>query len=322
MKGNVKIIVQNERIKYDFTLRRNITIIRGDSATGKTTMVELIRDYKSLGADSGVELFCEKNCVVIEGNDWKNQLSHVQQSIVFIDEGNRFVSSVEFSRFIQNTDNYYVLITREGLPTLPYSVEEIYGIRSSGKYGGIKPIYHEMYRMYFDKIPPIKIEPTQIITEDSNSGYQFFKDLCNDRNIKCISARGKSNICSELLKINSESVVVIADGAAFGPEMEKVYRLVKEKKNIALYLPESFEWLILISDVLNDREIKEMKKHWQDFIDCKKYFSWEQFFTELLIEKTQDTYLKYSKKTLTKAYQTEMIKSKIIEQINWWNINN
>ena len=166
MKGNVEIMVQNERIKYEFTIRLNITVIRGDSATGKTTLIELIRDYNNLGEDSGVELFCKKNCVVVEGNDWKNQLSHVQQSVVFVDEGNRFVSTIEFAGYIQNTDNYYVLVTREGLANLPYSVEEIYGIRSGGKYGGIKQVYHEMYHMYTEGVVTDKIKPSLVITEE------------------------------------------------------------------------------------------------------------------------------------------------------------
>lgn len=174
MKGSIHIIVQNERVKYEFNLRRNLTIIRGDSATGKTTLIDMMREYKSLGEDSGAELLCEKECVVIDGNGWERQLSDVAQSIVFVDEGNRFVSSVEFSRYIQGTDNYYVLVTRESLSTLPYSVEEIYGIRSSGKYGGLKPLYHEMYRLYTDKVDTREIVPEKIITEDSNAGYQFF----------------------------------------------------------------------------------------------------------------------------------------------------
>ena len=62
MKGSVHIIVENDRINYEFVLRRNLTIIRGDSATGKTTLVDMIREYKSLGEESGVELFCEKGC--------------------------------------------------------------------------------------------------------------------------------------------------------------------------------------------------------------------------------------------------------------------
>ncbi len=42
MKGSYHIIVQNNRIKFEFDIRRNITIIRGDSATGKT--IQIVRN--------------------------------------------------------------------------------------------------------------------------------------------------------------------------------------------------------------------------------------------------------------------------------------
>ena len=69
-------------------------------------------------------------------------------SIVFVDEGNYFIKAEELVGEIQKTDNYYVIVTRESLPTLSYSVEEIYGIRTSGKYGALKQSYHEFYRIY------------------------------------------------------------------------------------------------------------------------------------------------------------------------------
>ena len=54
----------------------------------------------------------------------------------------------EFASVIQDTDNYYVIVTREGIPSLPYSVDEIYGIRDSGKYGTLKQTYNEFYHIY------------------------------------------------------------------------------------------------------------------------------------------------------------------------------
>lgn len=83
-------------------------------------------------------------------------------------------------------------------------------------------------------------------------------------------------------------------------------------------LAESFEWLILVSDILNDKEIRMMNGHWEDFIESKEYFSWERFFTELLIRKSQDSYLKYNKENLNKAYLKETIKKKILGEIAWW----
>ena len=43
MKGIHKVVVGTKYLKYEFELRRNLTIIRGDSATGKTTLVDMIR---------------------------------------------------------------------------------------------------------------------------------------------------------------------------------------------------------------------------------------------------------------------------------------
>ena len=148
MKGKHRIIISTKRLKYDFELRRNLTIIRGDSATGKTTLVEMIQDYINNPSGTPVDLYCDKNCYVLEGALWKEQLSGISDGIVFIDEGNWFIKSVEFASLIQQTDNYYVIISRESLSTLPYSVEEIYGIRTSGKYGSSKQVYHEFYRIY------------------------------------------------------------------------------------------------------------------------------------------------------------------------------
>ena len=92
MTGAYRVVVQNRKIKFDFEIRRNITILRGDSATGKTTLVEMIREYEELGPDSGIELQCEKDCVVLSGRQWEKQLSDLSQSIVFIDEGNAFTA--------------------------------------------------------------------------------------------------------------------------------------------------------------------------------------------------------------------------------------
>mgnify|MGYP000250736488 CR=1 FL=1 len=49
MKGIHKVVVGTKYLKYEFELRRNLTIIRGDSATGKTTLVDMIRTHMNDG---------------------------------------------------------------------------------------------------------------------------------------------------------------------------------------------------------------------------------------------------------------------------------
>lgn len=314
MKGIHKVVVGTKYLKYEFELRRNLTIIRGDSATGKTTLVDMIRTHMNDGESGPVTLNCDKSCYVVEGNLWKGQLDNIQDSIVFIDEGNEFVKTKDFARAIQQTDNYYVIVTREGLPALPYSVEEVYGIRTSGKYGTLKRSYHSFYRIYPDSTTE-KIKPEKILTEDSNSGYQFFDAVCTEHQMQCDTANGKSNVFSYLKVHKDEKILVIADGAAFGPEMDRVLQLVQTRKNLALYLPESFEWLILSSGILKDVETTQILQTPSNYIDSKKYFSWERYFTELLTEKTSRTYLNYTKKTLNEAYLNDGTKNAILRQM-------
>lgn len=313
MKGIHRIIVQNKRIRYDFEIKRNITVIRGDSATGKTALVDMIREHFENGDASGVELSCDKECTVLEGRTWAGQLSEMRGCIVFIDEGNDFVMNNDFAAAIQETDNYYVIVTRESIPSLPYSVDEIYGIRDSGKYGTLKRTYNEFYHLYrrtdFDQ--PVK--PEKVITEDSNSGFQFFRNIFEKNNrINCISAQGKSNIFVNVVNHLDEKILVIADGAAFGSEMGRLMSLMGGYPNIVLYLPESFEWIILKSGVIGDSEIAEILNHPEDYIESKDFFSWEQYFTTQLIQRTQESHLRYSKRQLNPVYVQEKILDKIL----------
>lgn len=56
MKGKHKIIVQNNRLHYEFEIKRNITVIQGNSATGKTTLINMLRQWENLGTSSGVDV--------------------------------------------------------------------------------------------------------------------------------------------------------------------------------------------------------------------------------------------------------------------------
>lgn len=316
MKGSYRIIVQNSNVRYDFEIHRNITIIKGDSATGKTTLVEMIHEYYENGISSGIELSCTRICTVLSGRDWKAVLETMKERIIFIDEGNAFIYTTEFARAVQQSNNYYVIVTREGLVNLPYSVEEIYGIRESGKYASIKRTYNEFYHIYGKKNMLEHIVPTKIIVEDSNSGYEFFKGISENKKWHAVTANGKSNVFAKVIQnMNEEKVLVIADGAAFGPEMDRIVKLLGNNENIVLFLPESFEWLILKSGVLDKREVKEILAAPQEYIESGKYFSWERYFTALLVEKTNDTYLKYTKKKLNAVYLQDGTKDKICKQI-------
>ena len=315
MKGSYTITVSNETVKYEFQIRRNITVIRGDSATGKTTLVEMIREYYEAGENSGIRLRCERPCRVLAGRDWKILLQATKESIVFIDEDNDFILSDEFAETVRDSDNYYVLVTREGLPNLPYSVNEIYGIRSSGRYAGIQPVYHELYHIYGPFDFGHEFTPEVVIVEDSNSGYEFFRGSSEGKYYSVVSAEGKSNIFRKLYETDAQQILVIADGAAFGAEIDRVMKIVQRKKTVAIFLPESFEWLVLNSGVVKQGNLREILDDPSEYIESREFFSWERYFTHLLTELTQDSYLHYSKRKLNPAYLNEPIKDSIVGSI-------
>ena len=303
MRGVYDIRVENARVQFKLTLSRNLTIIRGDSATGKTTLIELVAEHEAEGDDSGVTISSPKPCVVLAGRSWKAVLSTISDSFVFIDEGNDFVKSNEFAQAVRESDNYYVIATREKLPNLPYSVEEIYRlVNTTSRYPGMRKVYSQTRRMYGDVLT--MTDPHTVIVEDSNSGYEFFRALCAKSGIECVSARGKAHVYGELRQCRSDRIAVIADGAAFGPEMELVYELAVSR-HAGLFLPESFEWLVLRSGLVKDGEVAQILADPASFIESRDYFSWERFFTALLVERTSGTYLRYSKRSLNPAYLGE-----------------
>lgn len=315
MRGVHDVIVRNNKVQIKLTVSRNLTILQGKSATGKTTLLELIAAYDELGTDSGVVVNCDVPCKILAGRNWLRDLSFIENSIVFVDEDNAFMKSHEFAHAARRSSNYYVLVARESLPQLPYSVDEIYGLkntnRSTTKYPVYSRTYASTYRIY-GKSEFDGARPQVVIVEDSNSGFEFFAALCENSDIPCISACGKSNIYDIALSREERDILVIADGAAFGPEMEFLTSLQRFKR-IKLFLPESFEWLVLKSGLFPDRNTQEMLRNPASYIESADFFSWEQFFTHELIEKTRDSYLAYNKSRLNEAYLDERARETIEE---------
>ena len=71
MKGNIKVVVSTKKLRYELNLRRNITIIQGDSATGKTTLIQIINDYLSGRTGPGTDPEISKVYLSV----WKDYLT-------------------------------------------------------------------------------------------------------------------------------------------------------------------------------------------------------------------------------------------------------
>lgn len=316
MKGSYLITVGTNKVKYRFQINRNITILKGNSATGKTSLINLIAEHSRFGEKSGVNLSSDKKCLVLDTENWEKIVSEEKECICFADEDNEFLKTKEFARLAQKSDNYYVLAIRDNLENLPYSVDEVYELKNVTKgYGKIKRMYTCFHRMYESKVAQnLDIVPDVVICEDSKAGYDFFKTYFTKYGIKCITSKGKSNFPSEILKTNEkDTVLIIGDGAAFGSEMDKVLKLERSRR-LLIFLPESFEWMILSSGIVQHNDLKKILEETSDYVESEKYFSWEQFFTATLIEMTKGSYLKYNKDKINEVYLQEKNSSAIADK--------
>lgn len=111
-------------------------------------------------------------------------------------------------------------------------------------------------------------------------------------------------------------MVVIADGAAFGAEINDFVEQQKLRpRKLALFLPESFEWIVLKSGVIQGIEPSRIEQP-ELYADSAKFMSWEQYFTELLINETKGIdYLRYKKSKLAEFYLQEKTAEMIRKEI-------
>ena len=90
---------------------------------------------------------------------------------------------------------------------------------------------------------------------------------------------------------------------------------IQTERRISLWLPESFEYLILKSGILKSEKLTQILDNIPEYVECEKYESWENFFTELLIMLTADGIEKYSKNMLNSYYLQDWVVDKIKEQL-------
>ena len=187
MKGSYWFKAKSKRVFFEFSIRRNITVIKGDSATGKTTLLHILYEHLRVGRQSGYAVSTNAAYYVYlrdeVGRDWRDALHPLKNTVIFIEENNAFVFTEEFASFVKNSGNYFVFVTRTPLKMLPYSIHEIYEIITDGKRTDIKESYHEFKEILSgviksDKLAQILSDvPEYVACEKYESWESFFTTL-------------------------------------------------------------------------------------------------------------------------------------------------
>ena len=79
METQHDILVQNKRdIQFKITINRKFTLIRGDSATGKSTLFQMVSDAGT-SVQVGLHIACDVPVVALHETGYKYELSNVKR---------------------------------------------------------------------------------------------------------------------------------------------------------------------------------------------------------------------------------------------------
>lgn len=285
MIGKYHIEVSSKRNKYVLDVKRKYTFILGDSGTGKTKLGVLLRRGMKPGGNK-IKISCNIPVKFIDSYDslllkYKNKSNKaiyiidedVADEIISLDNGKTF------SRETEHMSAYFILMTRQKFGCVPYSPLEIYEF--SKRMVGTCSV-HTMQPVYIleDSFP---VKTDTVIVEDLKLGYKFFE---NTLSCNVISSYGNGNIQNVLnseIKNGNKTIYVIADGAAFGCSIRKLFDIKEKNKyvDIKFFCPESFEYLILRSGIFTANISDELSNTF-NYAETSIYFSWERYYTELL----------------------------------------
>ena len=98
-------------------------IFYGPPGTGKTTLLHILYEYLRTGKQSGYSVTTNAEYFVYlrdeVGRSWQDALYPLKNTVIFIEENNHFIFGTEFAKFVKESGNYFVLISRSPLKTLP-----------------------------------------------------------------------------------------------------------------------------------------------------------------------------------------------------------
>lgn len=299
----MRISIKSPNLNYELQIENKLTIITGLSATGKTTLINLINEYNSENNVADVE--SELPIYIINSNIWENPELFKDKAFYFIDEDMEFLKTPKFFKNVMNSVGYFIVVGRNPEIFINYSVDSIYKLKL---HNGI----HKMVNRYNIKELTYKYNHDYIngvINEDSGSGFEFYKHIIP---LNHISSRGNKGILK--LLVVEDSKMIILDRVGYGKWINTLINSIESNDyNTILNLQNSFEYVILKSGVLgndlDDFELIESELKLNNINSEKIYF-------EMLISiSNKDKKTRYTKKYINPWYLESKILNKLITTI-------
>ena len=292
--GRHHVTIITPELEYDFSINSKLSFIIGDSASGKTTLYELVNSYIN-SKNLDIEISSDLTPTLLTKADWDDK-KYPDNKLVFIEEGGGFIQTLQFSEFVKYSNNYFVIIDRTDLKQLAFSYKNIYKISSVNNKYYLVPAYD------FDYIINSNQCFTEVYTEDTNSGKEFFDFVLETG---CKSTEGKDNIQSYILDFKSrknEYPLFIMDGCGVGSCIQSIYLEVLES-NSSILLIDSFEYLLLKADLFDGYKsnLKDIMSNLDEYYLPYCVDNFKPFITDKVYSKKELKQLKRENRSLDRV---------------------
>lgn len=186
MVGKHFVEINAKKYIANIYLERNITIVTGDSGTGKTSLIKLLdlirKGNRRITMKASAEVYIMPDYIELDFDLLRQTFEkNYKGFIIFIDENCNLINKKGFIEFIFGLDNYFVIITRDSMAQLPYAATSILTPDTTvsntititsfiQKYNVVTTATHVSYDF--------------IIFEDSGSGFDVYSKLFSEINPK------------------------------------------------------------------------------------------------------------------------------------------
>lgn len=259
-------------VEYKFGILNKYTLIQGDSATGKTTLYDLVAEYEA--HPMNIQCSGHSSLRVVPNTTNLQEASAFFKSstgtVFFIDEDDQFLRLRGCEKVLKQAEHYFVIIFRyRKFNNFLVSLDSICRIKTSGRFHTLVPLYNTEQ----------KGVPDCVITEDSKCGNKFLKEvfqgsitILHSGEKDSTGSAGKNKLASMIRSKfydGMNNIAVVFDRAGIGIIYSDIMELKIHHTDLNLYEIdwESFEYYILASKVYGD-DFNDYDYHFESLEQC------------------------------------------------------
>lgn len=256
--ADVTISFKTNKLTGELRLTSKVTILRGDSGIGKSTIISVFNSESAvIHVSSGYRLVDLPQMRRLYSTmtkeyylDLFNVISGGYDRVIFYgDEDLDYMRTREFQEAVNEYNGLFFIVGRVNFGSVPYSVWDIKRLVSR-KYGSGRAKYwlEDFYEKFNHVDLQIISRAVCVMLEDSKSGRELFEST----GARIVPASGKDQVVLNMKDSVYSNTLFIADGLGFGSSIESAVDKLKRNNTIGLYLIDSFESMILHSNFISE----------------------------------------------------------------------